>query len=197
MGCFYFEHFVFVMCFVTDCQRGSLLGSKTLGTNVLELQFVICWQTMIKIQSLGLGLLKVCLIVKLESSDCRNYWTKFARLDRSKIRFNRSKHVQIYFLQKFQFSPNPFDLQGFVFYSKYKRKNLSYVLEVFGVLCVESFVRSRGVYLHTHTQSYQDQDLRQELNDLFSCCIMNFKEDLKHLSAVSKSQVGELMVATN
>ena len=51
MGCFYFEHFVFVMCFVTDCQRGSLLGSKTLGTNVLELQFVICWQTMIKIES--------------------------------------------------------------------------------------------------------------------------------------------------
>ena len=59
-----------------------MLGSKTLGTDVLELQFVICWQTMIKIQSLGLGLLKVCLIVKLESSDCRKYWTKYARLDR-------------------------------------------------------------------------------------------------------------------
>ena len=27
---------------------GILLGSKTLGTNVLELQFVICWQIMIK-----------------------------------------------------------------------------------------------------------------------------------------------------
>ena len=26
----------------------ALLGSKTLGTNVLELQFVLCWQTMIK-----------------------------------------------------------------------------------------------------------------------------------------------------
>ena len=49
-----------------------MLGSKTLGTNVLELQFVICWQTMIKTYSLGLDLLKVCLIVKLESSDCRN-----------------------------------------------------------------------------------------------------------------------------
>ena len=29
-----------VMCFVTDCQRGRLLGSTTLGTKVLELQFV-------------------------------------------------------------------------------------------------------------------------------------------------------------
>ena len=25
-----------------------LLGSKTLGTNVLEIQYVLCWQTMIK-----------------------------------------------------------------------------------------------------------------------------------------------------
>ena len=28
--------------------RYKVLGSKTLGTNVLELQFVLCWQTMIK-----------------------------------------------------------------------------------------------------------------------------------------------------
>ena len=58
-----------------------MLGSKTLGTNVLKLQFVLCWQTMIKILSLGLGLLKVCLFVKLESSDYRIYWTKSARLN--------------------------------------------------------------------------------------------------------------------
>ena len=49
-----------------------------------------------------------------------------------------------------------------MFYSKYKKiiikkikkkikkKTPSYVLEIFDVLCVESFVRSRGVYLHTH-----------------------------------------------
>ena len=53
--------------------QSYLLGSKTLGTNVLKHQFVLCWQTMIKTQSLGLGLLKVCLFVKLESSDCRIY----------------------------------------------------------------------------------------------------------------------------
>ena len=62
-----------------------VLGSKTLGTNALELQFVLCWQTMIKTYSLGLGLLKVCLFVKLESIDCRIYWTKFAMLDRQKL----------------------------------------------------------------------------------------------------------------
>ena len=37
-----------------------------------------------------------------------------------------------------------------MFCSKYKRKNPSYILEVFDVLCVESFMRSRGVYLHTY-----------------------------------------------
>ena len=83
-----------------------MLSSKILGTNVLELQFVLCWQTMIKALSLGLGLLKVCLFVKLESSDRRIYWTKSARLDRSKIRLDRSNHVQIHFSTEFQFSPN-------------------------------------------------------------------------------------------
>ena len=70
-----------MMCFVMKCQRESLLGSKTLGTNILKLQFVLYWQTMIKTYSLGLDLLKVCLLVKLESSDYRNYWTKSVRLD--------------------------------------------------------------------------------------------------------------------
>ena len=41
-----------------------------------------------------------------------------------------------------------------MFYSKYKRKNPSYVLEVFDVLCVESLVRTKDVYLHTHTHTH-------------------------------------------
>ena len=84
-----------------------------------------------------------------------------------------------------------------MFYFKYKRKNLNYVLEFFGELCVESSVRSSGVYLHTHTKSCQDQDSHQELDDLFSCRIKNFKKDLKPLSGVSKSQVGELVIAVD
>ena len=37
-----------------------------------------------------------------------------------------------------------------MFYSKYKKKKLSYVLEVLDVLCVESLVKSKGVYFHIH-----------------------------------------------
>ena len=55
----------------------------------------------------------------------------------------------------------------------------------------------RGVYLHTHTQSYQDQDSHQELDGWFSFCIKNLQEDLKSLSGVSKSRVGELVVAAD
>ena len=42
-------------------------------------------------------LLKVCLFVKLESSELQDLLAKFARLDRSKIRLDRSKLMQIVF----------------------------------------------------------------------------------------------------
>ena len=42
MGYFYVTlSTLFSLCFVTDCQRGSLLGSKESKTNVLKLHFVI------------------------------------------------------------------------------------------------------------------------------------------------------------
>ena len=44
---------------------------------------------MIKKFSLGLGLLKVWIEEKLELSNCRNYYSKFAWLDRSKIRLDQ------------------------------------------------------------------------------------------------------------
>ena len=53
------------------------------------------------------------------------------------------------------------------------------------------------MFIHTHTKSCQDQDSHQELDDLFNFCIKNFKEYLKLLNGVSKSQVGELMVAVD
>ena len=42
MGCFYVTlSNLFSLCFVMDCQMGSLLGSEELGTNVLEVHFVM------------------------------------------------------------------------------------------------------------------------------------------------------------
>ena len=76
-----------------------------------------------------------------------------------------------------------------MFYFKYKRKNPSYVLEVFDVLCVESFVRSRGGYLHTHLRLSRSRLMSRAWSS-FKFLHKELKEDLKPLSGVSKSQVG-------
>ena len=59
---------------------GSLLGSKTLGLNVLELQFVMLANHDQNF-SLVLDLLKVCLCVQSESSVLQDLLCKSAWLD--------------------------------------------------------------------------------------------------------------------
>ena len=44
------------------CLSTYLLGSNTLGTKYIRTSLCICWQTMIKTMSLGLGLPKVDLL---------------------------------------------------------------------------------------------------------------------------------------
>ena len=58
-----------------------VLGSKTLGIKCIRT--LICNVLANHDQNIesSLGLLKVCLFVKLELSDGRIYWTKFVRLD--------------------------------------------------------------------------------------------------------------------
>ena len=65
-----------------------LLGSKTLGLNVLELQFVILANHDQNVLVFILDLLKVCLYIKLESSVLQDILCKFAWLDRSRIRLD-------------------------------------------------------------------------------------------------------------
>ena len=74
-----------------------MLGSKTLRTKCIRT--LMCNVLANHDQNLEsrFRLLKVCLCVKLESSDCRIYWTKSARLDQSKIRLVRSNLMQIVF----------------------------------------------------------------------------------------------------
>ena len=60
-------------------KRTWLLGSKTLGLNVLELQFVMLANHDQNVLVFVLDLLKVCLYVKLESSVlqdllCKSTW---------------------------------------------------------------------------------------------------------------------------
>ena len=72
MGCFNVTlSTLFSLCFVTNCQRGSLLGFKTLGLNVLELQFVMLANHDQNILFLFRLAQSMWLYVKLESSSYR------------------------------------------------------------------------------------------------------------------------------
>ena len=84
-----------------------MLSSKTLGIKCIRI--TICNVLANHDQNLEsrFRLLKVCLFVKLESSDCRIYWTKSARLGRSKIRLGQSNLVQINFSAEFLIQPKP------------------------------------------------------------------------------------------
>ena len=66
----------------------SLFGSKTLGTKCIRIS--ICNVLANHDQNLEsrFRLLKVCLFVKLESSELQDLLAKFARLNRSKIRLD-------------------------------------------------------------------------------------------------------------
>ena len=62
--------------------KGEFVGSKTLGLNVLELQFIMLANHDQNILVFVLDLLKVCLYVKLESSVLLDLLCKSTWLDR-------------------------------------------------------------------------------------------------------------------
>ena len=64
------------------------------------------------------------------------------------------------------------------------------------MLCVESLLRSGGVYLHTHLGLSRSRFMSRTWWSL-QLLHKELKEDLKSLSGVSKSQVGELVVAVD
>ena len=120
-----------------------VLGSKTLGLNVLEFQFVILANHDQNVLVLFRLAQSMWLYVKLESSSCRVYYVNLhGSIDR--------KSCKLFFLQNFQLSPSPFYMQGFMLCFKNKRENPSHVFGC-SLCCVcESFVRSRGGCLHVY-----------------------------------------------
>ena len=87
-----------------------MLGSKTLGLNVLELQFVMSANHDQNVLVFVLDLLKVCLYVKLESSVLQDLLCKSALLDRSRISSIDRSSYRLFFCRFFQLNPSPFDV---------------------------------------------------------------------------------------
>ena len=99
MGCFYVTlSMLFSLCFVTNCQRGSLLGSKELGTNVLELHFVMLANHDQNVLVLFRLAQSMWFYVKLESSYYRIYCVNLlGSIDRELYLIDR-KSCRLFFL---------------------------------------------------------------------------------------------------
>ena len=152
-----------------------MLGSKELGTNVLELYFVMLANHDQNVLVLFRPAQIICFLCKvgiklLEDLLCKSGW-----LDQSRIRLDRSKLRQnVFFCKIFQLSLNSFDVQGFIFCPRYKRENPSHVLSCFLCCVCEFFVRSRDGCLHTYLGLSRTR-LCQELDDRFSCYFKSLK----------------------
>ena len=119
-----------------------MLGSKELGTNVLELHFVMLANHDQIVLVLFRLAQSMCLYVKLESSYCRIYFVNMLGSINRELNSIDRKSCRLFFLQNFQLSPSPFDV--------YKKKNPSHVLGDSLCCACESFVRSRCGCLHTY-----------------------------------------------
>ena len=99
MGCFYVTlRTLFNLCLVTDCQKRSLLGSKELGTNVLELHIVILANHNQNVLVLFRLAQSMCLYVKLESSSCRIYCVNLPGLIDRVLDSINQKSCKLFFL---------------------------------------------------------------------------------------------------
>ena len=79
---------------------------------------------------------------------CRIYCVNLpGSIDRELDSIDRSL-CKLFFSRIFQLSPSQFDVLGFMFFLKYKRKNPSHVLCCCLCYVCESLVRSRGVPSH-------------------------------------------------
>ena len=93
----------------------------------------------------------MCFCVKLESSALQYLLCKSARLDQSKIRLNRSKLVQIVFLQIFPTQAQAHMMcRVLCFALSIKEKTIATFYSCCLCCVYESLVRSRGVCLHTY-----------------------------------------------
>ena len=95
----------------------------------------------------------MCLFVKLELSVLQDLLCKSTRLDRSKIRLDQSKLVQIFFSTKFSNSAQArITCKVLCFTLNIKGKTLAMFYGCCLCCVYESLVKSRGICLHTYLE---------------------------------------------
>ena len=87
-----------------------MLGSKTLGLNVLELQFVMLANHDQNVLVLFRLAQSMWLYVKLESSSCGIYYVNLPGSIDQELGSINQKSCRLFFLQNFQLNPIPFNV---------------------------------------------------------------------------------------
>ena len=96
-----------IACRLSKLSEFVLLRSKTLGLNILEIQFVMLAnhdQNVLVLFRLAQSIFFLC---KVGIELLQNLLCNFVWLDRSRITLDQSKVVRIVFLQKFPTQPEP------------------------------------------------------------------------------------------
>ena len=131
-----------------------MLGSKELGTNVLELHFVMLTnhdQNVLVLFRLVQTCSKYALLCKVGIKLLQDLLCKFAWLDRSRIRLDRLKVMQIVFFCRISNSTQArLTCRVLCFVLRIQGKTLATFLCCSSCCMCESFVRSRGCCLHTY-----------------------------------------------
>ena len=141
------------MCFVTDCQMGSLLGSKTLGTK--------CIRT------------SICNVLANHDQNIESWFRLAQSVFICKIGI---KWLQdLFFCKISNLAQARLTCRLLCFTPSIKIKTLATFY--MSLICyVLNLVWDLKVFTFIHTQGYQDQDSHQELGDRFSCYIKNLKK---------------------
>ena len=124
--------------------------------HVLELQFVMCQQTMIKTLESRFRLLKVCVFVKLELSELYDLLAKSTRLDRSNIvqivfsiEFLTQPKINKRYYKVMEFAnlnPNNFPIWQFCDCQVLRIQELN-VLELQFIMCWQTMIKTQSLDL--------------------------------------------------
>ena len=128
-----------------------MLGSKTLGLNVLEFQFVMLANHDQNVLVLFRPAQSIFFLCKVGIKQLQDLLCKYAWLDRSRIRLDRLKVMQIVFFCRISnLTQACLTCKVLCFVLSIKRKTLATFLGCSLCYVCEFFVRLRGDCLHTY-----------------------------------------------
>ena len=159
-----------------------MLGSKTPGTKCIRISMCNVLANHDQNLESRFRLLKVCLFVKLESSELQDLLAKSARLDRLKIKLDQSNLMQINFLQISPTQPKPCLTCRVLYFTPTIKGKILTTFWGLLICCVLNLLWDLEVFTFIHTlrvikiKIHVKNLVIVSVDDRFNCWIKNFKK---------------------